>query len=143
MTVPQIRVVSWADEQARLVAIRREVFILEQGVPEVLEWDELDSSAEHFLAMAASGNAAVGTARLLPSGQIGRIAVLRDWRRQGIGTELLRACLARAAALGMAEVFLHAQLTAVPLYTAQGFQVEGGTFLEAGIPHLLMRRALL
>jgi len=134
-----VRAATWADDQALIAAVRRTVFIDEQRVPEALEWDGLDDDARHWLARA--GERAVGTARLLPGGQIGRMAVLAPWRRRGVGSALLHAALGAARAAGLGAVFLHAQVHALAFYARHGFVVEGPVFDDAGIPHRAMRLA--
>jgi predicted GNAT family N-acyltransferase len=135
-----IRRADWEHDRARLQAIRRQVFVHEQGVPEDLEWDGSDTGAVHLLAEDRHGTA-IGTARLLPSGQIGRMAVLRAHRRRGVGRALLLTLLRIARADAGAAVFLNAQVSALPFYASVGFEAEGETFDEAGIPHRRMRFA--
>ena len=124
----------WQCDRAALKAIRSEVFIREQQVPESMEWDEHDKTAIHFLAIERGSEAPIGTARLLPDGQIGRMAVLAPWRRKGIGTALLEAALKTCSH----PPFLHAQVHALPFYAALGFIPVGEIFSEAGIPHQKM-----
>jgi predicted GNAT family N-acyltransferase len=88
----QITHVDWRAAQNTLSNLRRQVFIIEQGVPQEEEWDGQDETAQHWLATDAAG-IAIGTARLLPSGQIGRMAVLSDYRGTGIGATLLAAAV--------------------------------------------------
>ena len=80
--------VTWDASQVELLEVRREVFVVEQGVPEEIEIDEHDPVSIHFLARDAAG-VPIGTARLLPEGRIGRMAVLALWRRSGVGRALL------------------------------------------------------
>jgi predicted GNAT family N-acyltransferase len=110
-------------------------------VPEGLEWDGLDESATHVLASDADGRP-VGTGRLLDDGRIGRIAVLAEHRGRGVGSAILQRLIETAAERGLARVSLHAQVNALEFYRRHGFQVEGGEFLEAGIPHRRMTLAL-
>ncbi len=133
-----IREVSWSCCEATLIAIRTEVFVKEQGVPRHLEIDGLDQTSYHFLATTSLG-ADVGAARLLETGQIGRMAVLEPHRRAGIGRQLLECAVAKASELDFAEIFLHAQTHAVDFYARNGFEVYGEEFDDAGIPHLAMR----
>lgn len=135
-----VREADWDEDRTALCGIRRAVFIVEQAVPESLEWDDEDSVAVHFLAL--DGDEAVGVARLLSSGQIGRLAVAKSHRRQGIGSALLDAAIAKAGAIDLAEVYLHAQLSALPLYQSFGFEPEGDVFDEAGISHQFMRKTV-
>lgn len=134
---------SW--DQARTFAchIRREVFIQEQQVPEEMEWDtpELEAQCIHALAWASPGQA-VGYARLLPNRQIGRMAVLSGYRRQGIGHALLTALEDEARKHHMETVFLHAQTRVKKFYLHHGFEPEGNEFDEAGILHIKMTKTL-
>jgi predicted GNAT family N-acyltransferase len=127
----------WSREREMLREIRRRVFVREQGVPEELEWDGKDETAVHLLARNNAGRP-VGTARLLPTGQIGRMAVLLDWRGLGIGMALLKGLLAIAAAEDYPRPFLNAQASALPFYRRAGFLAVGAEFFEAGIPHRKM-----
>lgn len=128
------REVSWDSHQQALSSLRRTVFVEEQGVAEDEEWDGADAGCRHFLAEDADGRP-VGTARLMPSGQIGRMAVLEEWRGQGIGAQLLELAVHAARAANHPAIFLHAQSHAVGFYERAGFQVTGIPFMEAGIEH--------
>lgn len=132
-----VREASWSHDRDSLCKIRLQVFVQEQNVPQSLELDGLDATAVHFLALI--DNKPVGTSRLLPSGQIGRMAVLIPYRNQGIGEKLLHATVARARLLGYSPVFLHAQLSATDFYLRHGFQPYGDIFEEAEILHQAMR----
>jgi predicted GNAT family N-acyltransferase len=138
MSLPfTIRVLAW-DEAAPLARrVREEVFVVEQGVPLEMEWDDDDSRCRHALALDAAGDA-IGTARLLPEGRIGRMAVRKSWRRKGVGAALLGALLEEARSRGMGRIELHAQTHAAGFYRRFGFSARGAEFLEAGIPHLEM-----
>lgn len=124
-----------------LAAVRRSVFIEEQGVPETLEWDEFDAVSTHWLAVQTDGTP-VGCARLLPDGHIGRMAVLPAWRGQGIGRALLEAALSHARANGVRIARLSAQIHAAGFYRRAGFTVEGESYVEAGILHVAMTKRL-
>lgn len=142
MTTPQIKIqcCRWRDQQATLSQIRRDVFVAEQQVPEDLEWDGEDETAWHFIATVNQQPVAV--ARLLPSGQIGRMAVLRDFRQQGIATALLKQVEQFASEQGFGMLFLHAQTYISHFYEAHGFQPKGKEFMDAGIPHIEMTKLL-
>jgi predicted GNAT family N-acyltransferase len=118
--------------------VREAVFVREQGVPAELEWDDQDAGAWHWLAEAADGSP-IGTARLLPTGQVGRMAVLPAWRRRGVGTALLQTVLRDATARGVGGLWLNAQCSAAGFYERAGFRAEGPVFTEAGIAHRSMR----
>lgn len=136
-----IRLSNWDEARAEARPIRELVFVREQAVPLELELDEEDLRCEHALARTADG-AAVGTGRLLPDGHIGRMAVLKEWRGQGVGALLLRALVERARERGHARARLNAQTYAIGFYRRYGFEVSGPEFMDAGIPHVPMHRDL-
>jgi predicted GNAT family N-acyltransferase len=138
-----VTLVEWRDAaaQERLVRVRTEVFVREQSVPRELELDGRDAECAHVLACDAAG-APIGAGRLLPDGQIGRMAVLAAWRGAGVGAALLAALVAEARRRGHRSAHLHAQTHARGFYERHGFEVEGEEYLEAGIPHVGMRRSL-
>ncbi|WP_192036346.1 GNAT family N-acetyltransferase [Halomonas sp. YLGW01] len=120
--------------------IRRVVFIVEQAVPQHEEWDGRDPDCLHVLAWR--GTTALGTARLLPDGHIGRVAVLAEARGLGIGVALMQATIEAARQRGHARVELAAQLQALAFYERLGFVAFDDDFLDAGIPHRNMRLEL-
>jgi len=121
--------------------IRHTVFVLEQAIPASLEWDGLDARCIHALGLLEDGRA-VATGRLQDDGRIGRMAVLTDWRGQGIGRAILEYLLGLARHQEMSEVYLHAQAEAASFYNRTGFTDSGKSFMEAGILHIEMRRRL-
>lgn len=134
----EVRLADWHQDNAELRRIREAVFIAEQSVAPELEWDSEDDQAVHFLAL--EDGYAIGTARLLPDGHIGRVSVLRDWRGLHIGEALMRAAIEEAERRGLTEQTLTAQLQALPFYQRLGFEAVSDEFLEAGIPHVEMVR---
>ena len=136
----QTDIVAFDRERETLYAIRQRVFVEEQGVPEAIEHDALDPSCVHVLARWQG--TPVGTGRLTPNGRIGRMAVLPDHRRFGIGSALLEQLLDAARERGFKEIVLAAQISAITFYERFGFKAEGVVFEEAGIDHLMMRRKL-
>ena len=121
--------------------VREPVLILEQGVPRELEWDGADVGCIHVIAQDAHG-VPIGTGRLAPDGKIGRMAVVRTWRQQGVGSAVLGRLIDEALACGLTECHLHAQTSVLDFYLRQGFLAEGSSFEEAGIVHRRMRRCL-
>ncbi|OEC35968.1 Predicted N-acyltransferase, GNAT family [Pseudomonas cuatrocienegasensis] len=138
MSEIQVRLAHWQKDNAELRRIREAVFIAEQSVAPELEWDAEDAAATHFLAY--EGDYAVGTARLLDDGQIGRVAVLKDWRGLNVGHALLAAVIAHAEQHGLNVQQLSAQVQATAFYEKLGFRIVSGEYLEAGIPHVDMVR---
>jgi len=121
------RIVTWHEAEPDLRAVRGEVFVQEQGVPE-----DLVTGLYHQ---------PIATGRLLireGHARIGRLAVLPAWRGQGVGTAILKSLLNEARRHGVNEVVLHAQATAVPFYEHFDFVRVGDKYLEAGIPHFRM-----
>ena len=137
----KIEIMSW--EQAQPVAgpIRFGIFVGEQNVPSGIELDDLDAQCVHAVAFDDAGKA-IGTGRLLPDGQIGRMAVVKDWRRQGVGDAILEALIEEARRRGHAEVLVAAQLQAAEFYRNHGFVADGKVYTEAGILHEKMRKKL-
>jgi predicted GNAT family N-acyltransferase len=143
-----------ADREACLT-VRKEVFVVEQGVPQAVEYDAYDAyGAVHLLAVREDG-VPLGTGRLLhgaalarrtggdPSaGSLGRLAVIRAARGLGVGAALVRAVEEAARARGLTALDLHAQTHALGFYERLGYEAYGPQYLEAGIPHRAMRRAL-
>ena len=131
---------SW--ERARQLAspIRFQVFVREQRVPAEIELDDMDAPSLH--AIAFENEKPIGTGRLLPDGHIGRMAILKEWRRRGIGAAILKALIDAAERRGDREIALSAQLHAVEFYRTHGFEPVGDIYEEAGIPHQTMVRAL-
>lgn len=132
-----IRMANWREDGRALRIIRETVFINEQGVPVELEWDGSDANCVHALATDARENP-IGTARLLPDGSIGRLAVLKEWRRKGVGSALLQWVLREARNRQIHQVVMNAQTSATEFYIRFGFRTEGKEFLDAGIPHIRM-----
>ena len=129
---------NWKELGAAATSIRFAVFVHEQGVPESEELDELDAVCVH--AVIYRGSFAIATGRLCPDGRIGRMAVLKEFRSQGFGGQILRALIAAASERGQHETYLHAQIHALGFYDRHGFVTEGPEFEEAGIRHRAMRR---
>lgn len=131
-------------ELAQVREIRDRVFVEEQGVPEHMEEDELDAEAVH--AVALWNGRAVGTGRVVPigddEGRIGRLAVVRIWRRRGIGGAVLAFLEDHARSTDISRISLHAQLHANEFYARRGYVKQGIPFAEAGIPHVKMSKFL-
>lgn len=143
----RVRIVTEAADIERCFEIRREVFIEEQGVPEAIEVDGLDDVCVQFLAETQSNPPRpVGTARLriTDDGQAKaqRVAVLRDYRGQGIGCRLMAAIEDHARAMGHGRITLGAQTSARSFYDRIGYLAFGEAFMEAGIEHVMMRKQL-
>lgn len=120
-------------------ALRHRVFVEEQKVPEAAEFDWLDETAEHLVAV--EGGHVVGTCRLVVDRQqmiLQRVAVDRAQRGRGIGTMLVAEAESRARGAGVQRIDMHAQVHAVGIYEAAGFVAQGEPFDEDGIQHIAM-----
>ncbi len=139
-----LSITNWAQAKNQVAPIRLQVFVEEQGVPVAMEWDEFDPDAWH--AIAKLNDQVVGTGRLIlptndriQTAKIGRMAVLKNHRCQGIGQQILRALIQKGKEKGAQACILHARTHAIPFYAAEGFEPNGPIFDEAGIPHVEMR----
>ncbi|MGW0117420.1 GNAT family N-acetyltransferase [Streptomyces sp. NPDC003327] len=155
MTAYTVRVAEGRADRDACFAVRREVFVEEQGVPREIEYDTYDETAVHVLAVRAEDGLPLGTGRLLfgpdaagktggdaSVGSLGRLAVAKAARGLGVGAALVRAVEDAARERGLAAVDLHAQTHALGFYERLGYEVYGPEFPDAGIPHRAMRRAL-
>jgi len=136
-----LRLADWEREREAMRAVRTEVFIVEQRVPQEIEWDDMDPLCVHVLALDADGTP-IGTGRLTPDGKIGRMAVTKDWRSSGVGAAVLKFLVESARQRGLPSCHLNAQSHALGFYRKHGFKAYGEEFLEAGIPHRHMQRSL-
>jgi predicted GNAT family N-acyltransferase len=137
----RIREASYPADRIALEAVRSAVFVREQNVPRHLEFDGWDSSALHWLALIPEDEP-VGTLRLLPSGQLGRLAVLGAYRGRGVGSRLVRHAIGAAEVLGWDKVGVNAQHTRRGFYAPHGFIVISDVFTDAGTLHQRMLRPL-
>ncbi|HEY8010706.1 MAG TPA: GNAT family N-acetyltransferase [Rudaea sp.] len=140
--------VDWSNPRQRDAcrAVREEVFVVEQRVPQTEEWDELDAVSQHVVARDLDGQT-IGTGRLAPPQadappRIGRMAVLKSWRGRHVGEAILHALIDRARTLGYLSLELHAQSHALAFYARFGFTAYGEEFFECEIAHRHMRREL-
>ncbi len=137
-----VEICEWSARQSDLAKVRYAVFVEEQKVPPEIVEDDKDDVSVHAIARDSSGTV-VGAARLIlqaPLPRVGRMAVLKPWRRAGIGAAMLDVLCRAAKQRGYKEVTLHAQTHATPFYFKHGFLSHGTEFSEAGIPHQEMRK---
>ena len=123
-----------------ICAIRYEVFVDEQNVPEELEIDGLDGKAKHVLTFV--DDVPIGTGRILSDGHIGRVAVLKNYRGLGIGKSIMKELIKCAQDLSLEKVWLSSQWHAHSFYLDLGFVCVGEIYKEAGIDHIKMFRTL-
>lgn len=146
MTVPltyEVRRARSPEEMDAALALRHDVFCVEQGVPMREELDGRDGEGVHLVAVC--DGEVLATCRLLfvgPTVQFSRLAVRRSARRNGIASALLREADAEARAGSARRLVLHAQTYARKLYELAGYEPRGRTFMEAGIEHIAMEKVL-
>jgi len=126
---------SWAKDIQIIKDIRTEVFIKEQNIPEELEWDKDDEVAKHFGIL--SNDILIAYARVLikQNIHIGRMAVRKKYRREGIGSFLLSNICNQVEDRNQKKIMLSAQEQAIPFYEKNLFQIRGNKYLDAGIIH--------
>lgn len=154
MTV-SIRTAVGEADLALVREVRQTVFVVEQDVPEELEYDEYDATSVHLLAVSERDGTALGTGRLIFGEQaagltggvdgrvlLGRLAVVRRARGTGLGAALVRAIEAAALERGASEVELHSQVHALGFYERLGYVAQGPVYEDAGIAHRTMTKKL-
>ena len=132
----KVEIVKWIDGHAQLKNIREKVFIQEQKVTPELEWDSMDESAIHFLVF--KDEEAIGCARAVVIKnymQLGRMAVLKNYRGQGIGSALIEKAIVTAKLKQISSIHISAQCYAIDFYMKFGFKVMSDIYLDAEIPH--------
>ena len=135
----KIQVISYAESESDIRYIRDTVFGEEQKIPRELDWDGNDRYSIHVVATDGEDNP-IGTGRIRPDGRIGRLAVLKQWRCQGVGAGMLEVLIESVRTSGLQKVYLHAQVEAITFYEKHGFEKDGEEFIEAGIRHIRMMR---
>lgn len=127
---------SWDQLQQDAKLIRELVFISEQNIPEQDEWDDQDAISQHFVVY--DQNQPIATARLLANNSVGRVAVLKAYRGQGIGRLIMLEIIAYAQAQKRPNLQLSSQVHAISFYEKLGFSIQGDEYDECGIPHIEM-----
>lgn len=133
-----VLLVNWEEKESDISYVRRTVFVEEQNVPLEIEMDENDPQCQHVLAYDQNNNP-IGTGRLDPKGKIGRMAVLPQYRKRGVGKRILKTLIQYGKDKGLHHFYLSAQLHAVGFYEKYGFTRYGDEFEEAGIMHVMMK----
>lgn len=127
---------SWDQLQQDAKLIRELVFISEQNIPEQDEWDNQDAISQHFVVYEQKQP--IATARLLANNSVGRVAVLKTYRGQGIGRLIMLEIIAYAQAQKRPSLQLSSQVHAISFYEKLGFSIQGDEYDECGIPHIEM-----
>lgn len=117
--------------------IRKQVFIIEQNIPEEEEWDDQDMISDHFVVY--DQDQPIATARLLQNNSVGRVAVLKTYRGQGIGHMIMLEIIRQAHQQDRTFLQLSSQVHAISFYEKLGFSIQGDAYDECGIPHIKMQ----
>ncbi len=136
----KILLLDWERAQITATHVRQAVFIDEQNVLEEDEWGHGDEEALHLVASLA-GNP-IATARLSADGTVGRMAVLKSFRKQGTGSAIMEQLIKTAKQNRFRILKLNAQRTAEGFYAKHGFIAQGDEFIDAGIAHITMQLEL-
>ena len=131
-----IEQVSWQQAEAHLRQVRTVVFIEEQLVTPEFEWDDIDSTALHLLAL--HDNKAIGCLRIIHHQKIGRMAVLKPWRGKGVGNMLLKQAIELCRQHASKQIVLSAQTHAIHFYQQAGFEITSCEYTDVQIPHVDM-----
>lgn len=135
----QVKWLKGTDNLADAYLVRFKVFVEEQNVPSDIEIDDIDAIAHHVVVY--KDDTPVGTGRVFEQDgryYLGRIAVLKEYRKQHIGSLIVDLLLHKAFELGAMEVHIHAQTSALEFYKKLGFIPYGEPYDEAGIEHVSM-----
>ncbi|RSE35499.1 GNAT family N-acetyltransferase [Acinetobacter junii] len=117
--------------------IRKQVFIIEQNIPKEEEWDDQDMISDHFVVY--DQDQPIATARLLQNNSVGRVAVLKAYRGQGIGSMIMLEIIQQAHQQDRKFLQLSSQVHAISFYEKLGFSIQGDAYDECGIPHIKMQ----
>ena len=127
----------WNKLEQDVKFIRKQVFIIEQNIPEEEEWDDQDMISDHFVVY--DQDQPIATARLLQNNSVGRVAVLKAYRGQGIGRMIMLEIIRQAHQQDRKFLQLSSQVHAISFYEKLGFSIQGDAYDECGIPHIKMQ----
>ena len=127
----------WNKLEQDVKFIRKQVFIIEQNIPEEEEWDDQDMISDHFVVY--DQDQPIATARLLQNNSVGRVAVLKAYRGQGIGRMIMLEIIRQAHQQDRKFLHLSSQVHAISFYEKLGFSIQGDAYDECGIPHIKMQ----
>ena len=136
------KLVTTDEELSGAFEVRRRVFVEEQGVSEDIELDGHDREALHMVVK--EGGRVVGTARVMfmddNKAKVERAAILKPFRRRGIGRNMISFLLEQLRSRKVKQVVLHAQYSVIDFYKSCHFEESGSPFWEAVIKHVKMQR---
>lgn len=136
-----IKTAAWSELKQDAQSVRESVFIQEQNISAVDEWDSQDEISQHFVVYRtdeANTFQAIATARLLINNSVGRVAVLKAYRGKGIGRLVMQHIIEHAKSENRSYLQLSSQVHAIQFYQTLGFALHGDAYLDCGIPHIDM-----
>ena len=137
MDLIEVLKVDTEKELAKVYQIRTTVFVEEQNCPPELEWENEEVST-HFLATYNQVPAGACRWRQTEKGfKLERFAVLQEFRGKGVASKMVQTVI-NDLPESATYIYLHAQVSAMPLYLKVNFVAEGEMFEEAGIQHYKM-----
>lgn len=134
-TVSRVR---WEQAAPLLKNVREQVFVYEWRIPKSIEFDKKDRFAYHVLACHDKTQEPIGTGRILSSGEISRIAVLKFHRKDQVDKIILQALFKIAREMNLKEIFIYSPLDAIEYFRKFNFNSTGAVFMEAGMPRQKM-----
>ncbi len=132
-----IQLVSFTRRENDIRLVRNTVFTEEQKISSSIDFDGRCPDCNHVLAWNEMKQP-VGTGRMQKDGHIGRLAVIAEWRGNGIGAAMVNEFVSFAQNKGLKQAYLNSQEQALGFYEKCGFSSQGEIFYEAGIPHIKM-----
>ena len=126
--------VKWEQAAPLLKNVREQVFVCEWRIPKHIEFDRKDRFACHVLACHDKTQEPIGTGRILSSGEISRIAVLKYCRKDRVDKAILRTLFNIAREMDLKEIFIYSPLDATDYFKKLNFNSSGSVFMEAGMP---------
>lgn len=130
--------VQWEQAAPLLKNVREQVFICERRIPKNVEFDQKDRFAHHVLACNNITQEPIGTGRILSTGEISRIAVLKPCRKDEIDKVILKVLFTIAREMKLKKIFIYSPLTSIDSFRSFNFSTSGAVFMEAGIPRQKM-----
>mgnify|MGYP003386451805 FL=1 len=126
--------VKWEQAAPLLKNVREQVFVYEWRIPKKIEFDRKDHFANHVLACHDKTQQPIGTGRILSSGEISRIAVLKLYRKDQVDRIILQKLFSIAQEMKLKEIFIYSPLETIDYFRENHFNTSGAVFMEAGMP---------
>ncbi len=130
--------VQWQLAAPLLKNVREKVFVCEWRIPKKIEFDLADQKAIHMLICDDDSQEPIATGRILPTGEISRVAVLKNYRDKKLDMVIFQGLIRIAKDLALSEVYIYVPLSKVEYFSQHNFHTDGSVYMEAGIPRQRM-----